>query len=95
MSGLEFSVRSGVGTPPRVVPDEVTAHVTVVHAFGSGVTCWRRLRDWNEAGVCQRVYEVLLAEHNSASRLDWSRCVVDRRRRKPCSHAKLRSTTQR
>lgn len=29
--------------------------------FGSGMTCWRRLRDWNEAGVWQRLHEVLLA----------------------------------
>lgn len=29
--------------------------------FGSGMTCWRRLRDWNEAGVWQRPYKVLLA----------------------------------
>lgn len=45
--------------------------------FGSGMTCWRRLRDWNEAGVWQSLHEVLLAELNAASRLDWSRCVVD------------------
>ncbi len=45
--------------------------------FGSGMTCWRRLRDWNQAGVWQRLHEVLLAELNAASRLDWSRCVVD------------------
>ncbi|MEU9439297.1 IS5 family transposase [Streptomyces sp. NPDC048252] len=45
--------------------------------FGSGMTCWRRLRDWNEAGVWQRLHEVLLAELNAASRLDWPRCVVD------------------
>ena len=45
--------------------------------FGSGMTCWRRLRDWNETGMWQRLHEVLLAELNAASRLDWSRCVVD------------------
>lgn len=45
--------------------------------FGSGMTCWRRLRDWNEAGAWQRLHEVLLAELNAAARLDWSRCVVD------------------
>lgn len=45
--------------------------------FGSGMTCWRRLRDWNDAGVRQRLHEVLLAELNAALRLDWSRCVVD------------------
>ncbi|MDV6291060.1 IS5 family transposase [Streptomyces sp. UP1A-1] len=45
--------------------------------FGSGMSCWRRLRDWNEAGVWQRLHEILLAELNAAARLDWSRCVVD------------------
>ncbi|GAA3846057.1 hypothetical protein GCM10022403_092280 [Streptomyces coacervatus] len=45
--------------------------------FGSGMTCWRRLRDWSEAGVWQQLHEVLLAELNAAARLDWSRCVVD------------------
>lgn len=39
--------------------------------------CWRRLRDWNEAGVRQRLHEILLAELNAAARLDRSRCVVD------------------
>lgn len=29
--------------------------------FGSGMTCWRRLRDWNEAGVWHRLQEILLA----------------------------------
>ncbi|MDQ0784914.1 transposase [Streptomyces sp. B3I8] len=45
--------------------------------FGSGMTCRRRLRDWNEAGVWQRLHKVLPAELNAASRLDRSRCVVD------------------
>ncbi len=52
-------------------------HLPQELGFGSGMTCWRRLRDWNEAGVWQRLHEVLLAELNAASRLDWSRCVVD------------------
>ncbi|GHG50435.1 hypothetical protein GCM10018779_10540 [Streptomyces griseocarneus] len=45
--------------------------------FGPGMTCWRRLRDWNEAGVWQRLHEVLLVGLNAAAKLDWSRCVVD------------------
>ncbi|WP_285491685.1 IS5 family transposase [Amycolatopsis taiwanensis] len=45
--------------------------------FGSGMTCWRRLRDWNEAGVWQRLHESLLAELNAAGQLDWSRAVID------------------
>ncbi|MGW7283636.1 IS5 family transposase [Streptomyces sp. NPDC054844] len=52
-------------------------HLSHELGFGSGMTCWRRLRDWNEAGVWQRLHEVLLAELNAAARLDWSRAVVD------------------
>jgi transposase len=52
-------------------------HLPQELGFGSGMTCWRRLRDWNDAGVWQRLHEVLLAELNAAARLDWSRAVVD------------------
>ena len=45
--------------------------------FGCGMTCWRRLRDWNNAGVWQRLHEVLLAELRAADKLDLSRAVVD------------------
>jgi transposase len=45
--------------------------------FGSGMTCWRRLRDWHEAGVWQQLHEALLAELNAAGALDWSRAVAD------------------
>lgn len=45
--------------------------------FGCGMTCWRRLRDWNNAGVWQRLHEVLLAELRAADKLDMSRAVVD------------------
>jgi transposase len=42
---------------------------------GSGKTCWRRLRDWHDAGVRQALHELLLAELNGADRIDWSRAV--------------------
>lgn len=45
--------------------------------FGSGMTCWRRLRDWNEAGVWTRLHGVLLAELQGADKLDWDRAVID------------------
>ena len=44
--------------------------------FGSGMTCWRRLQEWNQAGVWAGLHEVLLAELHAADRLDWSRTVV-------------------
>jgi transposase len=45
--------------------------------FGSGMTCWRRLRDWNEAGVWQKLHELLLSELRAADLLDFSRAAVD------------------
>ncbi|MEU8975104.1 IS5 family transposase [Streptomyces monashensis] len=44
---------------------------------GSGTTCWRRLREWSEAGVWQRLHEMLPAELRAAGILDLSRASVD------------------
>ncbi|WP_429496507.1 IS5 family transposase [Paraburkholderia youngii] len=44
---------------------------------GSGMSCWRRLRDWQAAGVWDRLHEVLLAKLRESDRIDWSRVVVD------------------
>ena len=45
--------------------------------FGSGMTCWRRPRDWNNAGAWTRLHENLLAEPHAAGALDWARAVID------------------
>jgi transposase len=45
--------------------------------FGSGMTCWRRLAEWNKAGVWQRLHQVLLTELRAAGTLDLSRAVID------------------
>src|SRR5215210_2999239 len=44
---------------------------------GSGMTCWRRLRDWTTAGVWDQLHAVLLAELHAADQIDWSRAAVD------------------
>ena len=44
---------------------------------GSGMTCWRRLRDWQKAGVWEKLHRQLLRRLHMADRLDWSRAVVD------------------
>jgi transposase len=44
---------------------------------GSGVTCWRRLRDWQEAGVWDRLHDILLSKLRAADQIDFSRVVVD------------------
>jgi len=45
--------------------------------FGSGMTCWRRLAAWNEAGVWDQLHLVLLRKLRAAKQLDWSRAVID------------------
>ncbi|ARZ71917.1 transposase [Streptomyces albireticuli] len=42
-----------------------------------GVTAWRRLRDWTEAGVRPRLHAVLLTELRRADSLDLDDCAVD------------------
>jgi hypothetical protein len=42
------------------------------------VTCWRRLRDWQRAGVWQQqLHHLLLEQLSRHSRLDWSRASLD------------------
>ncbi|WP_372470712.1 IS5 family transposase [Nonomuraea aurantiaca] len=45
--------------------------------FGSGMTCWRHLRDWHQAGVWNRLHQLLLAELHAAGQPDWSKAVID------------------
>jgi transposase len=43
----------------------------------SGVTAWRRLRDWQAAGVWERLHAALLERLNAAGAIDWSTAVAD------------------
>src|SRR5262249_32042608 len=67
LSGILFVLYTGI--PWEFLPQEL--------GFGSGMTCWRRLRDWQEAGGWRQLHEALLAELNAAGALDWSRAVID------------------
>jgi transposase len=44
---------------------------------GSGMTCWRRLRDWTTAGAWDQLHTLLLAELHAADQIDWSRAAAD------------------
>ncbi len=44
--------------------------------FGSGMTCWRRLHDWQAAGVWHRLRLLLLDELHGAGKLDFSRACM-------------------
>ncbi len=52
-------------------------HVPLELGYGSGVTCWRRLGDWQEAGVWDKLHEALLAKLNSIGEVDLSRVIAD------------------
>jgi hypothetical protein len=63
---------------------------------GSGVTCWRRLRDWQHAGVWEALHHRLLDWLGDDGQVDWSRTAIDsvsvRARRGGTSLAQTRST---
>lgn len=44
---------------------------------GSGMTCWRRLTEWHEAGVWEELHKILLGSLAEAEQIDWSRASVD------------------
>ena len=66
LCGILFVLYTGI--PWEFLPQEL--------GYGSGMTCWRRLRDWHQAGVWQRLHEVLLARLNAAGVIDWSRAAA-------------------
>jgi transposase len=67
LTGILFVLKTGIDWED--LPQEM--------GCGSGMTCWRRLRDWTRAGVWARLHELLLAELEYAGRIDWSRAVID------------------
>ena len=45
--------------------------------YGSGMTCWRRLRDWNAAGIWQQLHQAMLVRLREHNQIDWSRASID------------------
>lgn len=67
LTGILFVLRTGIGW--EYLPQEM--------GCGSGMTCWRRLRDWQLAGVWDRLHRVLLDELGQADKIDWTRASLD------------------
>jgi transposase len=67
LTGILFVLISGISW--EMLPREL--------GCGSGMTCWRRLRDWTEAGVWPEVHRILLSRLREADKIDWSRAVID------------------
>lgn len=67
LTGIVFVLRTGL--PWEYLPQEM--------GCGSGMTCWRRLRDWHQAGLWDKLHQVLLDQLGRGGHLDWSRAAAD------------------
>jgi transposase len=67
LTGILFVLMTG--TPWERLPQEM--------GCGCGMTCWRRLRDWQEAGVWERLHQFLLSRLNGADKISWFHALVD------------------
>jgi transposase len=65
--GIVFVLRSGI--PWEMLPQEM--------GCGSGMSCWRRLRDWQEGGIWQLLHFVVLDWLARYGQIDWSQAVMD------------------
>ena len=45
--------------------------------YGSSVTCWRRLDQWQMDGIWERIWRACLSSLDEAGKLDWSRAFLD------------------
>lgn len=66
LEGILFVLKTGI--PWEDLPNQFKC---------SGMSWWRRLRDWHAAGVWSKLQVVLLSELHAASKIDWSRAVID------------------
>jgi transposase len=67
LQGILFVLHTGVAWQ----------HLPAELGFGSGVTCWRRLDEWQRAGVWERLHSLLLARLRAAGEIEWARAIVD------------------
>ena len=67
LTGILFVLKSGI--PWEMLPQEM--------GCGSGMTCWRRLRDWQQAGVWAKLHQLLLDRLGEADQIDWERASLD------------------
>jgi transposase len=67
LTGILFVLKSGI--PWEMLPQEM--------GCGSGVTCWRRLKKWQEAGVWERLLWVLLDRLGGDDQIEWERASLD------------------
>jgi transposase len=66
LTGIVFVLRTGIQW--ELLPKEMGC---------CGMTCWRRLRDWQAAGVWQQIWQSFLNDLGQADAIEWQRAIVD------------------
>jgi transposase len=67
LTGILFVLKTGIGWED--LPQEM--------GCGCGMTCWRRLQEWQKAGVWDNIHRVLLSKLRRVDQIDFCRAVVD------------------
>jgi transposase len=67
LTGIIFVLQSGI--PWNMLPREM--------GCGSGVSCWRRLRQWQRRGVWRKLLAAMLQKVDDERGIDWSKVVLD------------------
>src|SRR5512135_210242 len=67
LTGILFVLKTGI--PWEDLPREM--------GCGCGMTCWRRLRDWQAHGIWDKIHQILLDRLRGADKLDFSRGIID------------------
>src|SRR5215210_2561245 len=67
LTAIIFVLKSGI--PWEMLPKEM--------GCGSGMSCWRRLKEWQEAGVWERLHQKLLDRLGEADQIEWERASLD------------------
>jgi transposase len=69
LSGILFVLKTGI--PWEMLPQEKMG-------CGCGMSCWRRLEEWHEAGVWEQLHKTLLDRLGKADEIDWERASLER-----------------
>jgi len=67
LCGIVYVLKTGI--PWKRLPKQL--------GYGSGVTCWRRLKEWPRAGVFSLLHRTLLDCLGVLGVIDWSRACID------------------